>query len=374
MILSILVVLSSLQVFFWFGGKMLNNIFVGKLEMAMLVRIAIIVAITLFLMFVVVKLIVKILKKSADGFKMKSLSASMNSVEKSIRKLIFFTGLYFALTSLPFNLSILYYIGKIYKIIMIFVISAGLIDLCNTWSRIMSNEETELIKRKPAFAIIIPLGFKILVFLIVVVTVVMIATEFGFEQLQSLLTGVGIGGVAVALAAQDLLKNVLGGFVILTDRTFNAGDLIKIDSNEGIVEEVGIRSTKVRTLDKELIVVPNSKFADGAVTNYSQRGTRRVKQVIGATYSTSSEKLKSSINKIKTVLLEDSRIVKDSSSVRFDNFGDSALEILIIYLVNTPDYDEYMLTKQDINYKIMQIFEEEGVDFAFPSMSVYMEK
>ncbi len=160
----------------------------------------------------------------------------------------------------------------------------------------------------------------------------------------------------------------------MTDKTFNTGDFIKIDANEGTVEEVGIRSTKVRTLEQELIVVPNSKFAEGSVINYSKRGNRRVRQVIGTTYSTSSVNLKSVINKITDMLNTNENVIKDSINVKFDGFGESSLQILVVYLVNTPDYGIYMQIKEEVNFNIMSIFEEEKVDFAFPSVSVYMEK
>ncbi len=231
------------------------------------------------------------------------------------------------------------------------------------------KEEKPLISKT-----LFPLLSKILKVLIMVLAIVFIASEFDFKQLGSILAGVGIGGAAIALASQDLIKNFFGGFIVLTDRSFDVGDYINIDSTEGTVEELGLRSTKIRTLGQELVVVPNSKFTSSAVMNYTKRSQRRVSFRVGATYDTSSEKLKILIDKIKNMLEMHAMVKGDSVIVKFDNFGSSSLDIWVQCMVNTGNYGEFLSIKDEINFNIMNLFEEEGVSFAFPSMSVYMEK
>jgi MscS family membrane protein len=231
------------------------------------------------------------------------------------------------------------------------------------------KEEKPLISRT-----LFPLLSKILKVFIMLLAIVAIASEFDFTQLGSILAGVGIGGAAIALASQDLIKNFFGGFIVLTDRSFDVGDFINIDSTEGTVEELGLRSTRIRTLNQELVVVPNSKFTGGAVINYTKRSFRRASFRVGATYDTSSKKLKTLIERIKSMLDSHLMVKEDSAIVKFDNFSSSSLDIWVQYMVNTANYAEYLSIKDEINFNIMNLFEDEGVSFAFPSVSVYMEK
>lgn len=352
---------------------MFDEIFVSNLNINMLIKIIIILSIFLVFKNIVVKYIIRFIKKISDKLHKNIISLSLDSTEKYLKRIIIYTGIYCALQVIPFNVQIKLFIHKLYRIIMVLTLSGGLLNLLDTYNHFIINNNEELFDKKPVLKTLFPLIIKGIKFFIVLIAVVIIAVDLGFEELKSLLAGVGIGGVAVALAAQDLLKNIFGGFVILTDKTFNTGDFIKVDSNEGSVEEVGIRSTKVRTVDQELIVVPNSRFAEGSVINYSKRGNRRVRQVIGVTYSTSSVKLKSVIDRVTNMLKNNKRVISDSVNVKFDGFGNSSLDILIIYLVNTPEYGKYLEIKEEINFNIMHIFEEERVEFAFPSLSVYME-
>ena len=338
---------------------MFDEIFIRGIGVDTILRVVLILCAFLIFKNFIVKYVIKLAKKISDKWDKSLISLSIDSTENSLKRIIICTGIYCALLALPFNPSIKAFIMKLYRIAMVLTITGGLLNLLNSYNHILINNNTELFDKKPVLKTLFPL---------------IIAVDLGFEELKSLLAGVGIGGVAVALAAQDLLKNIFGGFIILTDRTFNTGDFIKIDSNEGTVEEVGIRSTKVRTLEQELIVVPNSKFAEGSVINFSKRGNRRVRQVIGATYSTSSVKLKAVIDNITNMLKQNEKIIHDSVNVKFDGFGKSSLDVLIVYLVNTPDYNLYTEIKEEVNFKIMSIFEEQNVEFAFPSMSVYMEK
>jgi len=352
---------------------MFDEIFVNSINVNTIIKIVIILLIFLIFKNIIVKFIINFAKKLSDKWNKSIISLSIDSTEKHLKRIIIITGIYCALLVIPFNAAIVSLIIKAYRILMVLILTGGLLNLLDTYNHIVINNNNDLFEKKPVLKTLFPLIIKGLKFLLILIAVVIIAVDLGFEELKSLLAGVGIGGVAVALAAQDLLKNIFGGFVILTDRTFNTGDFIKIDSNEGSVEEVGIRSTKVRTIEQELIVVPNSKFAEGSVINYSKRGNRRVRQVIGATYSTSSTKLKAVIDKITDMLKKNDRVLADSVNVKFDGFGNSSLEILVVYLVNTPEYGIYMQIKEEVNFNIISIFEEEKVEFALPSLSVYMK-
>lgn len=351
----------------------MNNIFIYELTGDTILKALFIFGIFMIFKNYIVKTIISFVQKFSEKHDYKLVYASIDSIEKPLKLFIFITGIICALSVLPLAPGIAVIYTRVYRVAVIICITNGMLNLVNAY-RSLQMIDDKIYEKNPALKTLLPLLSKAIKFFIILIAVVAIAVEFGFEELKSLLTGVGIGGLAVAMAAQDLLKNVFGGFIILTDKSFNTGDFIKIDSNEGVVEEVGIRSTKVRTLDQEVIVVPNSKFADGSVVNYSKRGSRRVCQTLGATYSTTSGKLQGVIDKIRDMLISDENILRDTVTVRFDGFGSSSLDILVVYLVNTPDLGEYLRVKEAINFKIMKIFEDEGVEFAFPSLSLYMEK
>ncbi len=192
-------------------------------------------------------------------------------------------------------------------------------------------------------------------------------------NVASIIAGLGIGGLAIALASKETLENLLGSFLIFADKPFAVGDLIKSDGLYGHIEEVGFRSTKVRTLEKTLITVPNKKMIDAELENQTVRTFYRYKFNIGLVYSTTAEQLRKIMGEIRDVL-DENPLVVENPTVFFSEFGNSALVITIIYLVSTSDYDTYASTKQDINFKIMEIVSANGSDFAFPSTSVYLEK
>lgn len=350
------------------------SIFIGEIYLEIIIYALLIIFAFLILKNFVARYIIKFLKKISERYKFKGLALMVDSLERPFRNLFLYTGIYFALSIFPLNSQISLFIYRVFRTFIIITITQCLLNLVTAYSVVLSDnlifkEEKPLISKT-----LFPLLSKILKVLIIVLAIVAIASEFDFKQLTSILAGVGIGGAAIALASQDLIKNFFGGFIVITDRSFDVGDYINIDSTEGTVEELGLRSTKIRTLGQELVVVPNSKFTSGAVMNYTKRSQRRVSFRVGATYDTSSQKLKILIDKIKIMLDSHSMVKQDSVIVKFDNFGSSSLDIWVQCMVNTGNYAEFLSIKDEINFNIMNLFEEEGVSFAFPSMSVYMEK
>lgn len=334
------------------------------------------VIIFIFLMFknVITNIIIKLIKKISDKYKLKGITLIVESIEEPLKRFFTYTGIYFALSILPFIPTISLFLNRVYRACIIISVTQGLLNIISAYSYLLNEGYYSKDKKIQIPNTVFPLLFKIVKVLIIVIAVVAVAVEFNFKQLNSIIAGLGIGGAALALASQDLIKNFFGGFIVLTDKSFNIGDWIKVDSSEGTVEELGLRSTKIRTIDKELVIVPNAKFTDREVINYTMRKNRRASFTIGATYDTSSEKLLTVIDRIKEMLDSHPMVKEDSSIVKFDGFGDSSLNIAIQYLTNTSQYVEFLDIKNDINFNIMNICEEVGISFALPSMSVYMEK
>ncbi len=193
-------------------------------------------------------------------------------------------------------------------------------------------------------------------------------------NVTALIASLGLGGLAFALAAKDTASNLFGSFALLADKSIRIGEWVKIGSVEGVVEDVGMRTTKIRSFQKSLITVPNQVVANTPIENFSRRGSRRIKMDIGLTYGTSSGQITKIVSDIKSMLQENEGIAQNESlMVNFTAFGDSALDIFIYAFTHTANWAKYLEIREDIHLRIMQIVEENGSGFAFPSQSIYVE-
>lgn len=206
---------------------------------------------------------------------------------------------------------------------------------------------------------------------IIFLAVIMTIQNLGYS-ISGLLASLGIGGLAVALAAKDTLSNVFGSFMIILDRPFHIGDWVKAGDMEGVVEEVGFRSTKIRTFAKTLITVPNNIIANLAVDNFSRMPKRRIKLNVGVTYETGPAQMRRAVSQIRDMLASHPAIQQDFFLVNFNDFGASSLDIMVYCFTTTTVWEEYLAARQDICLKIMDILDELGLEIAFPSHSVYL--
>jgi MscS family membrane protein len=190
----------------------------------------------------------------------------------------------------------------------------------------------------------------------------------------ALVAGLGVGGLALALAAKDTAANLFGSIALLLDKSIRIGEWIKIDGVEGVVEDIGMRTTKIRSFQKSLITLPNQVIANSPIENFSRRGIRRIKMTIGLTYDAKSKQIEKVILDIKTMLRNHKGIAqKETMLVSFTTFDDSSLNILIYTFSNTSNWEKYLSIKENVNLKIMKIVEDNDVAFAFPSQSLYLE-
>lgn len=193
-------------------------------------------------------------------------------------------------------------------------------------------------------------------------------------DIKALLGGLGIGGVAIALAAQDAVGNFIGTLSIFTDRPFKVGDWIIVgDKVDGNVEQIGFRSTKVRTWPKTLMSIPNKVLATEIIDNWSRMPKRRVKMTVGVTYSTTPGEMETLLGRIEKMLTEDSGVNQDFMLVRFTDFGPSSLDIFLYYFTNSVKWGEHLAVRQRINLKVMRIIREMGLSIAFPTRSIHVE-
>lgn len=192
-------------------------------------------------------------------------------------------------------------------------------------------------------------------------------------NVTALVGGLGIGGLAVALAAQESLANLLGSFTIFLDKPFTVGDTVDFQGIVGTIEKVGFRSTRIRTLDKSYVTVPNKSLVGAPLNNITESTHRRARFFIGLTYDTDPQVMKNIIAEIHDVLLRHEN-TNDEPVVRFFEYADSSLNILITYLVNSNDYTLYVKVREEINFKIYEIVQRNGSSFAFPTRTVHVEK
>jgi len=215
---------------------------------------------------------------------------------------------------------------------------------------------------------------KTLKIFIFAVGLVSILQEWNIN-VSAFIASLGLGGLAFALAAKDTASNLFGGLSILADRALKIDDWIKVGDVEGTVEEIGLRTTKIRTFEKSLVTVPNQIIANNPIENFSRRSVRRIKMRIGVVYSTTQEQIQAIVKDIRKMLQHHPQISqKHTLLVFFDQFNDSDLSIFIYCFTNTANWAKYLAIREDINLRIMEIVQKHGSDFAFPSESIYVEK
>ena len=220
---------------------------------------------------------------------------------------------------------------------------------------------------------LVPFVRKSLRIFIIFLAVIMTIQNLGYS-ISGLLASLGIGGLAVALAAKDTISNVFGSLMIILDRPFHLGDWIKAGDLEGTVEEVGFRSTKVRTFAKTLISVPNSVITNMAVDNFTRMPKRRIKLSVGVTYESTPTQMRAAVGQIREMLQNHPAIDQEFMLVHFTDFGPSSLDILVYCFTRTTVWAEYLEAREDVNLRIMDILEGLGMEIAFPSRSVYLRR
>ena len=201
------------------------------------------------------------------------------------------------------------------------------------------------------------------------IVVMMIFSELGYDM-NGLLAGVGLGGLAVALAAQDMLANIFGCAVIVFDRPFVLNDWIETSSFEGVVEEITFRSTRIRTFENALITVPNSKLASDVITNWSKMMSRRLQLIITVDYNVTSQQLEQSLLKIRQFMKTEPTVSKDNIRVYLDTLSTKGIEILVECFRNNQGYDEFLRFKENVNLQIMNIMKAENIKFVSISFQI----
>jgi len=212
-------------------------------------------------------------------------------------------------------------------------------------------------------------AFKLL---FIVLAALVIVQEWGYDA-SGLIAGLGIGGLAISLAAQDTVKNLFGFTTIVGDQPFTVGDFIKTPDVEGTVEHVGVRSTRIRQLDQAFVTVPNSVLANSAILNWSRLSKRWINMTLRITYDADRQAMLTLLENLRAMLKGREYVDADSVLVRFIHFGDAGMEILIRCYVLLAEWDAFTAERETINLEIMRIVEDLGLHIAFPARAVYID-
>jgi len=221
-------------------------------------------------------------------------------------------------------------------------------------------------------AAFIPLIKKTVVTVFVIFSVLVVFESLGFE-VKTFLTGLGIGGLAFALAAQDTIANMFGSFVVVMDQPFYVGEYIRILGHEGTVEEIGLRSTRLRTAQRTQVVIPNKTVAAEVINNFTRMPQRRVDATLGVTYDSPPEAIQLALADIRALLRADPGVHQGLVVVSLADFSDSSLRVQVLYFTADPDWESHMAVRERVNFGILRAFAARGVTLSYPDPVIRMD-
>jgi MscS family membrane protein len=254
---------------------------------------------------------------------------------------------------------------KAFTILAVAWLAARLVDV------LAHGAERRLAARGQSVALsVVPLGRRSAKGFVAILAGIALLQNGGFD-VTGLIAGLGIGGLAVALAAQKTVENLFGGVTLLTDQPVRVGDFCRFGERIGTVEALGLRSTRVRTLDRTVVTIPNAQFAALPLENFGRRDRVLLQATIGLRYETTPDQLRGVLVALKRLLLGHPRIHPDPARVRFVGFGAYSLDLEIFAYAATTDFNEFLAIREDLFLRIMEVVAESGTSFAFPSQTIY---
>ncbi|MEG8947914.1 mechanosensitive ion channel family protein [Rosettibacter firmus] len=324
----------------------------------------------LILTFLIIHFIKKILLKR---IKIKIESSGFNKynyIEKSVNRLlipaIYLGAIYLVLEYLSFGKQA----DRIISIVSLIILTYFIIRFTIALIKFLLDRYFQKQRGVEELQRIQPL-YGIINLIVWIIGLIFLLDNLGFH-VTTIVTGLGITGIAVALAAQALLGDLFSYFVIFFDKPFEVGDFISFDGKMGNIEKIGIKTTKIKSINGEQLIVANSKLTSAIVHNFKRLEKRRVVLKLGVTYQTPFEKLKSIPEMIKEIIIKNDLVQFDRG--HFAGYGDFSLNFEFVYFILSPDYLTYMDIQQKINYDIFEKFEKEKIEFAYPTQTIFINK
>jgi MscS family membrane protein len=251
----------------------------------------------------------------------------------------------------------------------------GVLWLCFKLITTFSNVATERLREKNSSNLlnVIPLIRRMVKLTVFLLILLFVMQNYGVD-VGALLAGLGIGGLAVALAGQKTLENLFGGISMFMDQPVKVGDFCKCGDVIGTIEDIGLRSTRIRTLDRTIVTIPNSTVSELKIESYAKRDRIKLYAKLGMRYESTSEQLKFLIDGITKILTDYPKTVEETPRVRFVGFGDFSLDLEVLAYLDCEDWADFLKSREEIYFDIMALVEKSGTDFAFPSQTIYVEK
>ncbi|MDW7614396.1 mechanosensitive ion channel family protein [Peribacillus simplex] len=334
------------------------------------------ISIGIFLIFLLLrkvftKYIFKFFLRMAEKRKVEFAANLMLAIEQPVRLLIVLIGVIISMHYFPLDSPSTELRLKIYRSFFVFLFFWTIFNI----SSILTILFPKLVSKfgLEVDQIVMPFFTKIIKLIIIAFGVSIIAEEWGFN-VDGFVAGLGLGGLAFALAAKDTVSNFFGGIVIVTEKPFTIGDWIKTPSVEGTIEDITFRSTKVRTFAQALVTVPNATLSNEPIINWSKMGKRQIAFHLDVNVTTPKEKLENVIRGIEKMLIDHSEVHPETILVKFDEFSHSGFNLYLYFFTNATDFGGYLSIKEDVNFKIMEILEQEDVQIAIPSQAFILQK
>lgn len=335
------------------------------------IAIVFIAAISLFIAWLITKVILIILKYL--------LSEKLTNKQAKLLKAFFVPlRLWVAVTIFLFfsqNIGISILVRQYFSsITLILYWLAFLILLWQTTNFIFVVIESRMSKKRNISALsALEFGRRSIKFFLIA-TAVIIILKLNDYDVTSWLAAIGIGGIAIALGAQKTIENIVGSISLLVDQPIRVGDICQVGDTLGTIEQIGIRSTRIRTLARTVVTIPNGDFSSQKIENYTHRDTFWFHTKLGFRYETSEDQIRYLLVELKSILYAHPKVNNNPNRVRFLGFGADSLIIEIFAYINAVDYEEFLEVQEDINLRIMTVIEKSGTDFAFPSQTVYLSR
>jgi MscS family membrane protein len=344
-------------------------VFAGN-ELWRIIALISVLAFTFFIGKILKYFLVRLEPKLAEKGQ-KLLSVAAHAASTSVTFLFFAIGLNIGISFLNVPEGFESLLNTVLELLVILAIGHFVyrqIDVVDKWLRRFANEDSVNIDD-----MLIPIVGKSIRVAVVILVVLQAAQTLSDQPITSILAGIGIGGLALGLAAQDTIRNFFGSLMIFADKPFNVGELIDLNGQIGSVEEVGVRTTKVKTLDGHMLSIPNGSLANMTIHNIGKRTFIRRVFDVTITYDTPPEKVDRAIELLKEIL--DNHEGMDPNlppKVYFDNLNADSLNLKCYYWYHPPLFWDYMDFNERINLEIFKRFNEEGIDFAFPTQTIYL--
>jgi len=324
------------------------------------------VFVTLLVSRVVQWLFTSRLRAMAEGSKTQLDDVLLSTLGKPIYWVVLMAGFYLSVNTLVLPQAVGAFLRNTSTIIITMFVAWAVSNLITALRQTYIDPLTDKSESKLDDQVV-PILEKAIKVAVWAFAVLLAFSNMGYDIL-SLLTGLGIGGLAIAMAAQDTLANVFGSVTIFADRPFQVGDLVTLAGHTGTVLEVGLRTCRLETFDGTVVTVPNKALVGGPIENLSARVARKHNVLLGLVYETSSDELERCMAATRQVLAAHEKIREDFA-VRFLNFGDSALEVQVLFWVVPPS--DYFDVVPEVNQAIKRLWDAEGWDMAFPSTTIY---